>query len=240
MQQVMDIAGPIVLICVGIAVVVLVIELIKLLRSVRNTVDDMTKKVNPMLDDASGMVKDLRPTVKKVEPLVDRVQLTLDAVNLEMMRVDEILEDVSQITDAASSATTAVDNIANAPIKAVNNVTTKVLSALGSKSASDESMQLGGQRDAVARALEDYKAAQDETALSEASSAAPSAPEADAPLEPNFDGFEKLVSDAEPEALKDEGEASANESVEAVSAEGIFGQGDEVTAALEPTGEKSE
>jgi len=235
MQQVMDIAGPIVLICVGIALVVLVIELIKLLRSVRTTVTDITEKVNPMLDDVSGMVKDLRPTVVKVEPMVDRVQLTLDAVNLEMMRVDEILEDVSQITDAAASATSAVDTITNAPIKAVNSVSTKVRTAFGSKSASDESMQLGGQRDAVARALEDYKAAQDEAA-----GAVQDAAVADASLEPNFDGFEKLVSDAEPETLENEAEASVDEPAETVSAEGIFGEAEGATAELEPVGEKAE
>lgn len=147
---------PLVLIAIGVALVVFIVELIKTVKTARGMLVD----AEPIVKNAKTMTDDLVPVVKKTEPLVDRVQLTLDAVNLEMMRVDEILEDVSQITDTAASATTAVDNIAHAPVKAVSNVATRVRGAFGTKSASDESAQLAEQRVAVAKALEDYKAAE--------------------------------------------------------------------------------
>ena len=96
----------------------------------------------------------------RVDPLMERITLTVDSVNLEMMRVDEILADVTQITDTAASASTAVENVASAPAKAVTGVAAKVRERFGSKNASDESAQLGDQREAVAKALEDYKAAE--------------------------------------------------------------------------------
>ena len=147
---------PLVLIAIGVALVVFIVELIKTVKTARGMLVD----AEPIVKNAKTMTDDLVPVVKKTEPLVDRVQLTLDAVNLEMMRVDEILEDVSQITDTAASATTAVDNIAQVPAKAVTNVATRVRGAFGTKSASDESAQLAEQRVAVAKALEDYKAAE--------------------------------------------------------------------------------
>ena len=185
-------------ICVGIALVVLLIELVKIMKKANTTIEDITAKVNPILDDAKTMTNDLVPVVKKVEPIVDRAQLTLDAVNLELMRVDEIMEDVSVITDAAASATTAVDKVTNAPIKAVNNVATRVRSSLGPKAASEESAELVGEQAAVERALADFKAAQ--------------AGEED---EPNFEGFEKIVADGAPEA----DDASAEVAQEAADAD---------------------
>ena len=196
-MDILNIVLTVVFICVGIALVVFVIELIKLLRTTRTTITDITTKVDPMLTNVSDITNDIKPTIVKIEPLVDRVQLTVDALNLEMMRVDEILEDVSQITDSASSATSAVDNITNAPIKAVNNVATKVRTAFGGKTASEESAQLAEQRVAVAQALEDYKAAQEKASGQSVDS-----------LEPNFDGFEKMVSDEKPGVL-DEAQADA-------------------------------
>ena len=194
-------------VCVGIALVVVLIQVYKLLRTANTMVADIKVKLDPMMDDAGGMLSDVRPVAAKVDPMVDRVQLTLDAVNLELMRVDEIMEDISQITDTASSATTAVDNIANVPAKAVSNVTAKVRTALGAKSASEESTQLGGQHEAVARALEDYKSAQ----------ALEADKGNDGDFEPNFDGFEKMVSDSEPATLENAPEASesADEQAEA-------------------------
>lgn len=183
-------------ICVGIALVVLLLQLVKFLRSTQESLDEMTTKVNPMLDNVGEMIEDLRPTVKKMDPLVDRVQLTLDAVNLEMMRVDEILEDVAQITDTASSATVAIDHIANAPAKAVNNVATRVRKSLGPKPASEESIELAEKRDSVARALADFKATQAGDADEESG-------------EPNLEGFEKIVVDSEQPA---------------VDADGVFGE----------------
>jgi len=189
-----------VFICVGIALVVLLVELIKMIKSTRTTIDDITTKVNPMLDNAVVMTDDLKPVVKKAEPLVDRVQLTIDAVNLEMMRVDEILEDISEITDAASGATNAVETITSAPVKAVNSVATRVRTKIGPKSASEESTELDAKIGEVAKALEEYKAAQ---------------AEAETEAEPNLEGLEKIVADTQP--IEDLAEA-AQEAAEAVEA----------------------
>ena len=206
-----------VFVCVGIALVVVLVELTKMLKSTNATINDMTTKINPVLDDVAVMTNDLKPAVKKVDPLVDRLQLTLDAVNLEMMRVDEILEDVAQITDTASSATTAVDNIAHVPVKAVSNVATRVRTKFGTKYASEESAQLGDA--AVNRALEDYKAAQAEQ------------PEVKEGIEePNFEGLEKIVADSEPiDEAAEEAEASVN-------ADGVFGE-EAKSVAEEPAAE---
>ena len=156
LTQVLNALVPIAFSAVGVALVVLVVELIKFVKKANSTMNVL----DPTIENVNAITTSLVPVVEKADPLVDRVQLTLDAVNLEMMRVDEILEDVSQITDTASSATTAVDNIASAPAKAVTNVATRVRNAFGGKSASEESAQLAEQRVAVAKALEDYKAAE--------------------------------------------------------------------------------
>ena len=216
-----------VFVCVGIALVVVLVELTKMLKSTNATINDMTTKITPVLDDVAVMTNDLKPAVKKVDPLVDRLQLTLDAVNLEMMRVDEILEDVAQITDTASSATAAVDNIAHVPAKAVSNVATRVRTKFGTKYASEESAQLGDA--AVNRALEDYKAAQAEQ--SEV---------AEGIEEPNFEGLEKIVADSAP---IDEAAEAAEEAEASVNADGVFGQEAEPAieaAAAEEEASKSE
>ena len=93
-----------VFICVGVALVVVLIELTKILKTTNTTITDVKTKLDPVLDDVAVMTNDLKPAVKKADPLVDRLQLTLDAVNLEMMRVDEILEDV-EMTGAGQEVT---------------------------------------------------------------------------------------------------------------------------------------
>lgn len=145
-----------VFIVVGIALVILLLQIVKTLKAATVALN----KVEPTLDNVKTMTDDIVPAVGKIDPLMDRVQLTLDSVNLEMMRVDMILEDITEITDAAASATNAVDNLTSAPLKAVNNVATRVKTAVGGKSASQESEQLAEQRVAVAKALEDYKDAE--------------------------------------------------------------------------------
>lgn len=163
-NEIIGIILPIVFIGVGIALIVFIIELVKLLKNVNTTVTDITKRVDPLLENVETMTKDIQPAITKVDPLMDRVQLTVDSLNLEMMRVDQILEDLSEITDSASSATTAVENITSAPLQAVNSVAARVRTAFGGKSASEESEQLAEQRVAVAKALEDYKAAEEKDA----------------------------------------------------------------------------
>lgn len=160
-SDILNIIIAVVFIGVGIALVVFVIELIRTVKTARTTIDDIKKQVDPLLTEANTAVNSLQPAIAKVDPLIDRVQLTVDSVNLEMMRVDQILEDVSEITDTAASATAAVDNIANAPLKAVNSVATKFKEAFGPKDASSESEQLAAQREAVMKALEERAHAQE-------------------------------------------------------------------------------
>lgn len=182
-SEVVNIILPIVFSCVGIALVVFVIELIKVVRVARGAIEDVTEQLDPMLKDAKQMTSDLTPAAAKIDPLMDRALLTMDGVNLEMMRVDGILEDVAEITDTAASATNAVENITNAPVKAVSNMASRFRSAFGGKSASDEAAQLAEQREAVAAALEDYRKAESEGAgeTAPAASAAPAPAEAARP-----------------------------------------------------------
>lgn len=158
--SVFNILVPAAFTIVGIALIVFIVVLIKMLKNVNTMITDLKKQVDPMMENVKVMTDEIVPVVSKIDPMMDRLQLTVDSVNLEMMRVDGILEDVSDITSAASAATTAVDNITNAPIKAVSGVAARVKDALGGKSASHESEQLAEQRVAVAKALEDYKAAE--------------------------------------------------------------------------------
>ena len=177
-QSIVNILVPIAGIAVLIALVFLLIEVIKLVKIARVKVVDMTDRLSPTLDHVEVMTKDLVPVVAKVDPLTDRVMLTIDSVNLEMMRVDTILENVAEITDSASNATSAVENLTNVPVKAVNNVAFKVKTKLGGRTASDESTQIADQREAVARALQDYKAAEAKEAKHAATAPAAPAPEA--------------------------------------------------------------
>ena len=177
-----------VFIVVGVALVFLLLEVIKLLKSARSMINDL----DPTLKNVETITTDIQPTITRIPPLMDRLQLTVDAVNLEMIRIDEILEDVSEITDSAAGATAAVENVTSAPLKAVSNVATRLKQKLSNTTASEESAQLAEQRVAVAQALKDYEAAE-EKAAAEAASAeaveamapeAPAAPEApEAPVE---------------------------------------------------------
>ena len=157
---VLNIVLLIVFALVGVALIAFLIELVKTLRTTQKTINNL----EPTLKNVETITTNIQPTLAKIDPLMDRVQLTVDSMNLEMMRVDQILEDVSEITDSASSATAAVEGITNAPLKAVNNVASRVKTALGGKGASAESAQLAEQRVAVAQALESYKAAEEKDA----------------------------------------------------------------------------
>ena len=151
----------VVLIIFIIALVALVARLMKTLQITNDTLSSMKEQLDPTMENVKTITTDIQPTIRKIEPIVDRVQLTLDSVNLEMMRVDEILADVTKITDSAASATNAVETVTSAPVKAVSGVATKVRERFGSKNASEESAQLTDQREAVAKALEEYKAAEE-------------------------------------------------------------------------------
>lgn len=161
----------VVFICVGIALIVFLIELVRTVRSARTTIDNVQKQLEPTLAHVEQITNEIKPAIAKVDPLMDRVSLTIDAANLEMMRVDQILEDVTAITDTASNAIEAVDNVANAPLELVNNVSSKVRKVLKPKAASDEAQMLEQQRVAAAKALDELRAAEKETGLTGAASA---------------------------------------------------------------------
>lgn len=161
----------VVFICVGIALIVFLIELVRTVRSVRTTIDNVQKQLEPTLAHVEQITNEIKPAIAKVDPLMDRVSLTIDAANLEMMRVDQILEDVTAITDTASNAVEAVDNVANAPLELMNNVSSKVRKVLKPKAASDEAQMLEQQRVAAAKALDELRAAEKETGLTGAASA---------------------------------------------------------------------
>lgn len=161
----------VVFICVGIALIVFLIELVRTVRSARTTIDNVQKQLEPTLAHVEQITNEIKPAIAKVDPLMDRVSLTIDAANLEMMRVDQILEDVTAITDTASNAIEAVDNVANAPLELMNNVSSKVRKVLKPKAASDEAQMLEQQRVAAAKALDELRAAEKETGLTGVSSA---------------------------------------------------------------------
>lgn len=161
----------VVFICVGIALIAFLIELVRTVRSARTTIDNVQKQLEPTLAHVEQITNEIKPAIAKVDPLMDRVSLTIDAANLEMMRVDQILEDVTAITDTASNAVEAVDNVANAPLELMNNVSSKVRKVLKPKAASDEAQMLEQQRVAAAKALDELRAAEKETGLTGAASA---------------------------------------------------------------------
>lgn len=161
----------VVFICVGIALIVFLIELVRTVRSARTTIDNVQKQLEPTLAHVEQITNEIKPAIAKVDPLMDRVSLTIDAANLEMMRVDQILEDVTAITDTASNAVEAVDNVANAPLELMNNVSSKVRKVLKPKAASDEVQMLEQQRVAAAKALDELRAAEKETGLTGTTSA---------------------------------------------------------------------
>ncbi len=188
MGDIVNMLPAIVFSLVGVALIVLLIEVIKFMKVTRETIVNIKPNVEVTMQNVETLSTDIQPTLAKVDPMMDSLQLTVDAVNLEMMRVDQILEDVSEITEAASSATSAVDTITNAPVKAVTGVASKMRSRFGSKKASDESTQLGEQRAAVEDALEAYKAAdeQETQQTDEASAkAVEEVPEPDQPEQAN-------------------------------------------------------
>ena len=123
------------------AVLVLVLavaafELIRALRWVRYTVEDL----QPAIKEATEILETLQPTIKhaneiliaiepavqRIDPMIERASLTIDAVNLEIMRADQILANLTDVTDAASGAVRKVSNIADAPLNLLTSATDKV------------------------------------------------------------------------------------------------------------------
>ncbi|WP_417753871.1 DUF948 domain-containing protein [Slackia sp.] len=141
---------PIVFIVVGVALVWALVELIKVLRRTRTTVETMEAEITPILKDVREITESVKPAADKVDPLVERVSLAVDAANLEIIRLDGILENVNEITETAASAANAVDAVANTPLRIVNTATEKLRDAFSGRKASDESACLAEARESGA------------------------------------------------------------------------------------------
>ena len=192
---------PVVFIVVGIALVWALVELIMFMRRTSKTIANIEDQVHPILADAKDITESLKPAVDRIDPLVERASLAVDAANLEIMRLDGILEDVNEITTTASQAVSAVDTVAQTPMRLVNDVSEKLRGAFRSKKASAESIALG---EAGERAA---------SGLGEGSAAAPVAPEAPAapvaPVAPETPADDAAAPASEPAPVA---QASAGES----------------------------
>lgn len=142
-NEIVNIALPIVYVLVGAAIIWLIVELVMTARRARKTVEEVQQQIAPTLASVERITASLEPVAAKVDPLIERVSLTVDAVNLEIMRFDQILEDVGEITDSVASAVDAVDTVASAPMDLVNSVTNRVRGVFKTRKASDESVALG-------------------------------------------------------------------------------------------------
>ena len=148
----MDYLLPIVYALVGVALIWALIELVRLLRSMRGMVEDTNANVAPLMGRVNDMVADAAPAAKRIDPMLERVNLTVDAANLELMRVDGILENVDAITGHVANAASAVDDVATTPSRMVNNVVEAVRGAVGAKKASDESVGFAAEAAAASEA----------------------------------------------------------------------------------------
>lgn len=127
---------------VGIVLLVALVYLIRTLKTVRSTIIDTKKQLDPTLQNMAELTSSAKPLVVKSEPILDRAALSLDALNLEVMRLDGILENVAEMTTTAQHAVSALDALANAPQRAVQHVTKKVTGVINKSSASDTARKL--------------------------------------------------------------------------------------------------
>lgn len=122
LTAVLDIALPIILVVLILAAVWLVVELALIVRRMRSSIDTITKRVDPMIQNMNGMIESTRPAIEKIDPLLDQVTLTVEAVNLEIMRVDGILDDAGKVAETVADAT---EHLAAVPSKLAKAVSGK-------------------------------------------------------------------------------------------------------------------
>ncbi|MCL2136967.1 MAG: DUF948 domain-containing protein [Coriobacteriia bacterium] len=119
-----------------VVVIYAVIELIRTLRWVRYTAEDLQPSIKqatevlealePTVKKANEILESLEPSMQRVDPLLERISLTVDAVNLEIMRADQILANLTDVTDVASSAAKKVNVITDTPLNLLTSATDKV------------------------------------------------------------------------------------------------------------------
>ncbi|WP_303248806.1 DUF948 domain-containing protein [uncultured Slackia sp.] len=143
-----EVVLPLVFVGVGAVLIWFLVEAIQFLRRTRTTVETMEAQITPILKDVQEITDSIKPAVDKVDPLVERVSLAVDAANLEIMRLDGILENVDRIAETTASAASAVDTVANTPLKLVESATEKLRDAFAARKASDESASLAASAEA--------------------------------------------------------------------------------------------
>lgn len=143
-----EVVLPLVFVGVGAVLIWFLVEAIQFLRRTRTTVETMEAQITPILKDVQEITDSIKPAVDKVDPLVERVSLAVDAANLEIMRLDGILENVDKIAETTASAASAVDTVANTPLKLVESATEKLRDAFAARKASDESASLAASAEA--------------------------------------------------------------------------------------------
>lgn len=114
-------------------------ELARTIRKARNTVVDLGREANELVNSANkamediqpiikkvdGMVTDLEPAVSEVQPLVEKTSAAIDVATVDLATVNDILLDVSSVTDTASNVTNTVSKAANSAVSGVAGVVGK-------------------------------------------------------------------------------------------------------------------
>ena len=127
--------------------VVAVYELYRLLHQTRQTVDELGKQADEVLQNANTtidqlqpviakadvMMDDLQPAAREVLPLLEKANTAIDVVTVDLASVNDILVDVSSVTDTASNVTTTVSKAANSAVSGVAGVVGKFTGAKSNK-----------------------------------------------------------------------------------------------------------
>lgn len=58
----------------------------------------------------------------RVNPILEKADVSVDALNADLLRVDGILSNVEEISSAAASATRAVESVTSAPLEIATNL----------------------------------------------------------------------------------------------------------------------
>ena len=143
-----EVVLPLVFVGVRAVLIWFLLDALQILRRPRTTVETMEAQITPILKDVQEITDSIKPAVDKVDPLVERVSLAVDAANLEIMRLDGILENVDKNAETTASAASAVDTVANTPLKLVESATEKLRDAFAARKASDESASLAASAEA--------------------------------------------------------------------------------------------
>lgn len=115
-----------------VAAIWAVVELARVLRSTRKTINSLDHTVaelngtineaRPMVAKLDGAVDELQPALSQMEPLMKQANVAMEALSADLLEVNGVLRDVSQVTDTAASASSAVSNITDAAASKVHRL----------------------------------------------------------------------------------------------------------------------